>query len=97
VDSPSAKEEFGAAKEFKRVTQEEFDAHIATLGSEVESEVSGISDPPMMDVNDFSGGKTWPDSVVAKVKLNTRMHGHPAYKGEPDEYYIAVWRACGGG
>ena len=81
----------GAAKEFKRVTQEEFDAHIATLGGEVEFEASGISDPPMMDVNDFSGGKTWPDSVVAKVKLNTRMRGHPAYKGEPDEYYIAVW------
>lgn len=44
----------------------------------------------MLSYNDFSDGKIWPESMIAKVILNTEMKDFPGYQGEPDDYYLVV-------
>jgi hypothetical protein len=77
-------------KEYKRVTKEEFDIFIAEYPRKLERDVSGISDPPTLTMNDFSIG-VWPDSVVAKADLyetfpKDRMG--QVYGWEPNKYFI---------
>ena len=73
---------------FIKVSEEEFDAFIKGHPRKLSYDVTGICEPPLGSYNDFRTGKVWPDSVVAKVVLNEAMSGHPAYKGEPNDYYI---------
>jgi hypothetical protein len=73
---------------WKKVSPEEFDAFVSGYPKQLVPDVTGICEPPMKSLNDFSDGNVWPESMVAKVVLNTAMRGHPAYKGEPDDYYL---------
>ncbi len=73
---------------WKTVSKSEFNDFLIRYGEKLERDVTGICEPPMLSYNDFSGGKIWPESMVAKVILNTAMKGHPAYNGEPDEYLL---------
>ena len=75
------------ATNWKKVEKAEFDAFIAGYPLKLEKDVTGICDPPMRSYNDFSDGKIWPESMVAKVTLNTMMKGLD-YHGEPDDYYL---------
>lgn len=74
--------------EWKKVTKEEFDAFLFGYPRKLERDYTSICEPPLLSFNDFDGGKVWPESMVAKVKVNTEMRGYPAYRGEPDDYYI---------
>ena len=73
---------------WEKVSTEELEDFVASFEGPLDVHVSNMCEPPVKSYNDFSGGKKWPDSVVAKVVLNTAMQGHPAYKGEPDEFYL---------
>ena len=72
----------------KTVSKEEFDKFVKSYPNKLEWDVTGICEPPYGSYNDFSEGKIWPDSVVASVIMNETMKGHPAYKGELNEYKI---------
>lgn len=51
----------------KKVTEEEFLKFITEYPkSKLEFDCFGACDPPLMSYNDFSDGKVWPESMVAK-------------------------------
>ena len=78
----------GAEELFVKVSKDKFVEFIKSYGSELDYDVTGICEPPLASYNDFRGGIVWPESMVAKIILNEAMSGHPAYKGEPNDYYI---------
>jgi hypothetical protein len=67
--------------DWKKVEKDELDVFIKNYPNQLVKDVTGICDPPMLSYNDFSDGKVWPESIVAKVILNT-------FYGESDNYYI---------
>lgn len=73
---------------FKKVTKEQFDLFVQIYPEKLDYHVTHICEPPLGSYNDFSVGKKWPDSMVAKIVLNESMKGHPAYHGEPNDYFI---------
>ena len=48
----------------------------------------GIADPPVQTWNDFSTGKVWPESAVAKVVLEERMSDFVNYAGEKNTFWL---------
>lgn len=72
---------------FKKVTKEEFDEFIKNYPRQLEKDVSGICEPPLLTYNDFSNGQVWPESVVAKVNL---YESFPIYGWESNKYYISI-------
>lgn len=52
---------------FKRVTMEEFQSFIRSYPNKLERDVCAIGQPPVETYNDFTTGKVWPESVVAKI------------------------------
>lgn len=71
---------------YKTVPKEEFEIFLLAFPGKLEYSVSHISDPPMGFWCDLSGGKVWPEAIVARVALyegDTRL---PA--GTPNEYEI---------
>lgn len=73
---------------WKQVTKLEFDAFVEAYQKPLDVNVAHMFEPPLKSWNDFCDGRVWPESMVAKSVLNTAMRGHPAYKGEPDDYYV---------
>ena len=71
--------------EFKKVTKEEFDEFVKNYPNDLDWDVCGISEPPLGSYNDFSDGKTWPDSMVTKVLF---YDGSDYHEGKTKEYYI---------
>lgn len=51
----------------------------------LKSDITGICEPPLLTLNDFSNGKVYPESIVAKAYL---MDGSDYYGGETTQYYI---------
>jgi hypothetical protein len=74
----------------KSVEKDEFDKFISSYPKPLVRDIARMCEPPMLSYNDFSDGAQWPESIVAKVIMQTAMKGHPCYKGEPDEYFINV-------
>jgi hypothetical protein len=74
--------------EFTKVTKEEFEQFLKLYPNSLNRDITGICEPPLMSYNDFTYGHFWPESMVAKCILNEDMKGHPAYQGEPNDYYI---------
>lgn len=70
---------------YKQVTKDEFQEFVAGYPVKLEYDVTGISDPPYGTWNDFTGGKVWPESIVAKVAL---YDGGEYYGGKQPEYFI---------
>lgn len=56
--------------EFNKVTREEYLAFINGYQNKLEFDCTGICEPPLESYNDFSGGKIWPYSMVAKASRN---------------------------
>ena len=54
---------------FKKVSKEEFETFVSTYPNELEKSVHPIFEPPVVAYNDFSTGKNWPDSVVARTDI----------------------------
>jgi hypothetical protein len=69
--------------DWKKVEKAEFDTFVSTYPNRLVKDVTGICDPPMLSYNDFSSEKVWPESMVAKVILNTAMKGFSGY-----HYYL---------
>jgi hypothetical protein len=53
-------------REWKKVSITELRAFIQTYPVYLEYDCTGICEPPMRSWNDFSHGKVWPESMVAK-------------------------------
>lgn len=51
---------------FKGVSREEYLEFIASWPNKLWFDCTGVCEPPLGSYNDFSGGKVWPDSIVAK-------------------------------
>lgn len=67
--------------EFKTVNKEDFIYFVQNYGKPLERDVAQMFEPPLITYNDFSDGKVWPESVVAKIIMRE------AYK-EENEYSI---------
>lgn len=72
-------------KGYKQVTKEEFEDFRDNYGSKLEVDVTAICEPPLLSLNDFSDGKVWPESIVAKAYL---MDGSDYYGGKTTEYFL---------
>jgi|688.fasta_scaffold522165_1 hypothetical protein len=59
------------------VSKADFDRYISEYPLPLERDVTHICEPPMLTYNDFSGGKIWPQSIVAKAQLydGSEYHG----------------------
>jgi hypothetical protein len=65
---------------FRKVTEQEYRDFITTYPLPLKTDYTAICEPPMLSHNDFSGGKVWPESMVAKQ--------FEALYGDPAEYWI---------
>lgn len=72
---------------YKQVTKEDFEKFEIEFGSQLERNVTMICEPPLLTLNDFSDGKKWPESVVAKAYL---MDGSDYHNGKTTEYFIKI-------
>lgn len=60
--------------EWKPCTKDELEAHLATFPN-LDRDVAGMCDPPLISWNDFSEGKIWPESMVAKAQEVWKEYG----------------------
>lgn len=74
--------------EYKQVSKEELTAFVQSFPHNLVRDVNGMCEPPQLTYNDFSDGKVWPESIVAKVILHSAMWAIPAFAGIPDAHYI---------
>jgi len=72
-----------ADEKWKGVSREEFQSFVSRYKPKLVYDVCGIFDPPIGSYNDFSCGKSWPDSVVCYISL-----GGISCPGNPYEYFI---------
>tara|TARA_R110000764_G_scaffold227600_1_gene317804 strand:- start:370 stop:597 length:228 start_codon:yes stop_codon:yes gene_type:complete len=72
-------------KDYKKVTKEEFDKFVNEYPNKLDWNVTGICEPPLCSYNDFTNGKVWPKSMIAKVKM---YDGSEYHGGRTKEYYI---------
>jgi hypothetical protein len=63
-----------------RCTKQEFDDFIAGYPNRLEINVVGMCIPEMVQYNDFSDGKKWPESVAAQYQ--SEMVGNYRYTGK---------------
>jgi hypothetical protein len=67
----------------KPVTKEQFDAFIAAYPNKLNKDVAKMFEPPMLNYNDFTTGKKWPESIVCWAVLNELTE-----EGVPNTYFI---------
>lgn len=72
-------------KKFKRVSKGEFHSFVNTYPKKLTYNIATIAEPPIGSYNDFSEGKKWPASVVAKVTL---YDGSDYHGGKLPVYFI---------
>lgn len=74
---------------YKQVSKNEFEKYIEEYaelnGVTLHRDVAGMCEPPLLSINDFSNGKVWPESIVAKAYI---MDGSEYYDGKTTEYFI---------
>ena len=70
---------------WKQVTKAKLDTFVSAYPSALRIDVTGICEPPIKSYNDFSDGKVWPESVVAKVVLNSAVGKR---KKDTNVYYL---------
>jgi hypothetical protein len=67
-----------------KVTKEQFEQALTAYGREkLTGDTTGLCDPPRTRFHDFSGGKKWPEGLVAYIVRNS-LDEFPG----PDEYFI---------
>lgn len=59
------------------VSKDDFDQYISDYPKPLGKDIARMCEPPMLTYNDFSDGKVWPQSIVAKVQLydGSEYHG----------------------
>jgi hypothetical protein len=66
------------------VSKETFDKFVENYPVALKRDVTGIVDPPLMTLNDFSKGAVWPESIVAGASMGS------CRPGVPDEYFLQI-------
>jgi len=65
-------------------TKEEYDSFIMNYPNKLERSVLTFCEPPVVQFNDFSNDKIWPESVVAQYQelygTNYKPNGKIVYK-----------------
>lgn len=72
-------------QKFEQVSKEYFESFITSHPNQLTISISGIPEPPVRFYDDFTTGKRWPESTVAKVKL---YDGSEYHEGKQPEYFI---------
>lgn len=54
---------------WEQVTEAQYSEFIRSYPRPLDRNVTAICEPPMENFNDFSNGKTWPESMVARAML----------------------------
>jgi len=67
------------------VSKADFNQHISDYPKPLEKDIARMCEPPMLTYNDFSNGKVWPQSIVAKVQL---YDGSEYHGGRDPVYYL---------
>lgn len=70
-----------------QVTKEEFEKFISQYPNKLETDISGITEPPTKTWNDYTSGLKWPESLVCLIKM---YDGSEYHKGKKLEYYINI-------
>lgn len=65
-----AKRQSNQTRLFKEVTREEYLVFVKNYPTKLHFDCTGICDPPLGSYNDFSHGKVFPESIVAKETRN---------------------------
>lgn len=65
-----------------KCTYEEYKTFLENYPRPLERDVSGISDPPILQYNDFTLG-IWPESVVAACYMDDRLAKDGEYRSVP--------------
>ena len=80
--------------EFTDITREEYERFIRSpLAADLERNVTRICEPPLENFNDFTGAKVWPQSMVAKARLESIFPGVVDKDPRPaDERPTSWWR-----
>jgi len=55
---------------YKEVNKQELESFVNSYKSTLEYSVTTICEPPLASYNDFTNGKKWPESIVAKIKMH---------------------------
>ena len=55
---------------YKQVSRDEFFSFVKSWPRSLEWDVAGMCEPPLGSYNDFSDGKVWPESMVAKIIMD---------------------------
>lgn len=80
-------------REYKKVTRDEYVAFLRNYPNQLKFDCTGICEPPMGSYNDFTGGKVWPESIVAKEFrswLGPNGERDTSSPGKYWEYFILV-------
>lgn len=72
---------------FKQVSEMECREFVKHYPVKLQYDATGICEPPLGTWNDFSDGKVWPESIVAKVNL---QDGSAYHSFKQREYFIKV-------
>jgi hypothetical protein len=73
------------------VSKAGFDQYISCYPKPLERDITHICEPPMLTYNDFSEGKVWPQSIVARVQL---YDGSEYHGGRTPVYYLPNAEVC---
>ncbi len=73
---------------FKQVDKEAYLAFIRDIPRRLVGDVTAICEPPLETINDFSDGKVWPESVVAKCVRHADSYPEPDGSKRPNEYWV---------
>jgi hypothetical protein len=72
---------------FIEVTRDEYLEFIRNYPNKLEFDCIGMCEPPLGSYNDFSDGKVWPESMVAKEVRDWRGQGGEIDNSRPGKFW----------
>lgn len=66
--------------QYKKVDKKTFSCFVKNWPNKLEWDCLCTCEPPLGSYNDFTTGKVWPESIVAKIRLHNNI--------QQREYYI---------
>lgn len=75
---------------FKPASKQEFLDFLSSYSETLVRDCTGICEPPLISYNDFSNGKKWPESIVAKYHATESYpkDSGSVYTWEENKYFI---------
>lgn len=74
--------------EYRKVSKAEFDSFLSNYPKPLEHNACHISDPPTCSYNDFSNGKIWPESIVAKYRPDDRSQTITYFLRAEEDHFL---------